>query len=175
MMAKKKTKNTSKEISKSNIVWSLLRISLGWIFFWAFIDKLFGLGFATQSEQAWLAGGSPTAGFLQFATKGPLLTVYQSLAGSAFVDVLFMLGLLLIGLALISGVGVRIAGYSGALLMTLMYTAGFLPPEHNPLIDEHMIYGIILLGLAFCKVGDLWGFGRWWSSQKMVKKYPILR
>ncbi|MBI2577711.1 MAG: hypothetical protein HYV77_02605, partial [Candidatus Wildermuthbacteria bacterium] len=42
----------------------IVRISIGWIFFWAFIDKLWGLGFATAAGNSWLNGGSPTTTFL---------------------------------------------------------------------------------------------------------------
>ena len=155
-------------------IWALLRISLGWIFLWAFVDKLFGLGFATASDKSWLAGSSPTAGFLQFGTKGPFASLYQLLMGSTVVDWLFMIGLLLIGLALFTGIGVKIAGYAGASLMILMYTAGFIPPEHNPFLDEHIIYAIILVGLTFTEAGKVFGFGRWWSKTKLVKKHPYL-
>ena len=41
-------------------VWAIARISLGWIFLWAFLDKTFGWGFATPANRAWIAGGSPT-------------------------------------------------------------------------------------------------------------------
>ena len=78
----------------------LTRIALGFVFFWAFIDKLFGLGFSTAADKSWLLGNSPTAGFLSHATHGPFASVFQTLVGQAWVDVLFMLGLLLIGLAL---------------------------------------------------------------------------
>ena len=88
---------------------ALLRIGLGWIFLWAFIDKVFGLGFATEAGKHWLTGASPTMGFLKFGTKGPLAGVFQAMAGSPVVDWLFMLGLLLIGLALILGIGMKIA------------------------------------------------------------------
>ena len=37
----------------------LLRILMGWLFLWTFLDKTFGLGFATTAEKAWIAGGSP--------------------------------------------------------------------------------------------------------------------
>ena len=40
------------------------RLALGWIFLWAFLDKLFGLGHSTPSTGAWINGGSPTKGFL---------------------------------------------------------------------------------------------------------------
>ncbi|MEV4569763.1 hypothetical protein AB0K12_38895 [Nonomuraea sp. NPDC049419] len=46
-------------------VWAAARIAIGWIFLWAFLDKTFGWGFATPSDRAWIAGGSPTTGFLK--------------------------------------------------------------------------------------------------------------
>ena len=55
-----------------DVVLAAIRISLGWIFLWAFVDKLFGLGFATPSARSWLNGGSPTKGFLANAATGPL-------------------------------------------------------------------------------------------------------
>jgi hypothetical protein len=59
-------------------IWATLRILMGWLFFWSFPDKLFGLGFATQPESAWIRGGSPTAGFLGFGTAGPLAPIYEA-------------------------------------------------------------------------------------------------
>ncbi|MBC8500399.1 MAG: hypothetical protein ISS25_03750 [Nanoarchaeota archaeon] len=159
--------------AKKQYVLAFVRIGLGWIFLWAFLDKVFGLGFATEAESAWLAGGSPTAGFLQFGTAGPFASVFQGLAGSAFVEWLFMIGLLLIGLALIFGMGVKIAGYTGALLMLLMWLA-VLPPEHNPILDDHIIYGLILIGLTFVKSGHWLGLGKWWSGTELVKKHSFL-
>ena len=41
-------------------MWAIARLSLGWIFLWAFLDKLFGLGHETPSARAWIDGGSPT-------------------------------------------------------------------------------------------------------------------
>ena len=42
-------------------VWPVLRIALGFVFLWTFLDKTFGLGFATPAEKAWVTGASPTA------------------------------------------------------------------------------------------------------------------
>lgn len=161
-------------MEKQQYFWALLRLGIGWIFFWAFIDKLFGLGFATQPEKAWIHGGSPTLGFLTYATKGPFAGFYQSLAGSTIVDWLFMLGLLFIGLALLLGVGVRIAAYSGTLMFLLMYTAVLLP-ENNPLIDDHIVYSLVLMGLSFVKSGRYLGLGKWWSKTRIVRKHPFLK
>ncbi|OGD95866.1 hypothetical protein A3F02_01890 [Candidatus Curtissbacteria bacterium RIFCSPHIGHO2_12_FULL_38_9b] len=160
-------------MAKTDYILAILRLSLGWIFFWAFIDKLYGLGFATTSDKSWLAGGSPTFGFLKNATQGPFSSFYHSIAGTPVVDFLFMAGLGLIGVSLILGVGVKIAGYSGALMMLLMWSA-VLPPQNNPVLDDHIIYLIILITLASSKSGHIWGLGKQWSSTSIVKKYKFL-
>jgi hypothetical protein len=36
-----------------------IRIAPGWVFLWAFLDKTFGLGFATTSEKAWISCSWP--------------------------------------------------------------------------------------------------------------------
>ena len=84
-----------------NKIMSLLRVCLGFIFLWAFADKLFGLGFATTSAKAWINGGSPTYGFLIFGTKGPFAEIFKMLAGNNLVDLLFMEGFLFVGVTLI--------------------------------------------------------------------------
>ena len=150
-----------------------MRLCLGWVFLWPFFDKLFGLGFAVQPENAWINGGSPTAGFLTYGTKGPLAEVFQSLAGLPFVDWLFMIGLLLIGLSLILGIGIRIASYSGALLLVLMWFAAMLP-EHNPFLDDHIIYAIILVYLAVGIKKAPRSGAKWWQKLSFVKKNPWL-
>lgn len=151
-----------------------LRILLGSIFLWAFLDKVFGLGFATTAEKSWLAGTSPTAGFLKFGTQGPFAEIFQWMATCVAVDWLFMVGLLCIGSSLIFGVGMKIASYSGVLLMFLMWLAVF-PPEHHPIIDEHIIYALLLILLTSTNSGEVWGLGKWWSKSKCVKKYAWLK
>ncbi|NQV91583.1 DoxX family membrane protein [Candidatus Woesearchaeota archaeon] len=158
-------------VKKEQYYWALLRIGLGWTFLWAFLDKLWGLGFATLKENSWLAGGSPTSGFLLHGTKGPLAGVFQMLAGSAFVDWLFMIGLLLLGVSLILGIGVRVAAYAGSLLLFMMWLA-LLLPANNPFLDEHILYIFALMGLSLVKAGRVWGLGLWWSKQKLVKQNP---
>lgn len=158
---------------KEQHIWSLLRFALGIMFLWPFFDKLFGLGFSTTPDKSWLAGVSPTYGFLKMGSSGPLAGFYQSIAGNPITDTLFMLALLMIGLALILGIGLKIAGYSGALLTLSMWSV-VLPPKGNPLLDQHIVFFIIFIAFTFVKAGQCWGLGKWWSNTKLVKKFPIL-
>lgn len=161
-------------MDRTRVLWAVTRISIGWIFLWAFIDKLFGLGFATckgvgvMCEKAWLAGGSPTTGFLSRA-DGIFGGFFKSLAGLGLVDWLFMIGLLGIGLALILGIGLRVAAWSGAALLVLMWLAE-LPLANNPIVDDHLIYSMVLFLIAWLNVGEMYGLGKWWKSKPFVQK-----
>lgn len=152
----------------------LLRIALGWMFLWAFLDKVFGLGFATASDKSWLSGVSPTLGFLKAGTSGPFASFYHLIAGNPVIDWLFMLGLLGVGLALILGIGLKIASYAGSLMMLLIWSS-VLPPKQNPFLDEHIIYILVLLTLPMFSAGEYLGLGNWWKNLNLVKKYPILK
>jgi thiosulfate dehydrogenase (quinone) large subunit len=151
-----------------------LRIALGWIFLWAFLDKLFGLGFSTASDKSWINGGSPTKGFLGNAVSGPFEGLYHSIAGAAWADVLFMIALLAVGTALILGIGLRVAAVAGGLLLVMMWTA-VLPPENNPVMDDHLIYAGVLAVLALTAAGDTLGLGKQWANLPIVQRRPWLR
>lgn len=159
---------SSRRHDAARVAWALTRIALGLVFLWAFLDKLLGLGFATPSERAWINGGSPTRGFLA-GVEGPFAGVFNAMAGNAFVDALFMLGLLGIGLALVLGIGMRVAAVAGALLLLLMWAAS-LPIENHPFLDDHLVYALVLLGLAFERAGDTWGLGARWRSTRLVER-----
>jgi thiosulfate dehydrogenase [quinone] large subunit len=158
----------------THVLGGLARISLGWVFLWAFLDKMFGLGYATASKDAWIDGGSPTFGFLSFGAVGPFKGAYNSIAGDAWADWLFMLGLLTIGVALILGVFMNLAAGAGALLLLLMWTA-VLPPPNNPMMDDHIIYALTL-GLLACLGAGRWlGLGSRWERTQLVQRMPVLR
>ena len=150
------------------------RISLGWIFLWAFLDKLFGLGHETKSAQAWIHGGSPTYGFLAKGAKGPFADFYHGIAGATWANWLFMIGLAGIGIALIAGIAMRIAAGAGALMLVLMWTA-VLPPENNPFMDDHIVYALVLILLAGLGAGRFVGLGGIWERLAIVKRFPFLK
>ena len=164
---------------------AVLRIGFGLTFLWAFFDKLLALGFATGrdpvtdnvdrfGDAAWVNGGSPTEGFLGFAAKGPFKDFYNNIAGDAWADWLFMLGLLGIGLALTFGIGMRAAAVAGATMYVLMWTV-VLPPANNPVLDEHLLGAVTVVVLALALAGDTWGLGRWWSRIPLVRRNAYLR
>lgn len=163
-----------KYLLKEQIIIATLRISMGTVFLWAFFDKLFGLGFATTPEKSWLAGNSPTSGFLLFATRGPLKPYFEGLAGNPLADWLFMMGLFGIGIALIFGIAKYVSTFFGSLLLFLMYLA-LLPPVNNPLIDDHIIYILVLQLLLRLHSGEVFGLAKWWAATPLVKKLPFMK
>nr|WP_204061181.1 hypothetical protein [Microbispora corallina] len=155
-------------------VWAVARLALGWVFLWAFLDKLFGWGFATPAAKAWVSGGSPTTGFLKGTADATFGGLFTALAGQAWVDWLFMAGLLGVGAALILGVGLRVTAVAGGLLLLLMWAAE-LPLDTNPFVDEHIVYAIVLAGLALASAGETLGLSRWWAATPLVRRFPILK
>lgn len=146
---------------------AFLRIVVGWIFLWAFLDKLFGLGFTTPSERAWINGGSPTYGFMSNA-DGAFAGLFHTMAeASAVLDWLFMAGLLGIGVAMITGAGVKIAAIAGVALVFMMYLAQFplgrAEAPSNPITTAHWLEAAAMITVAATRAGDTFGLGKWWS------------
>ena len=161
------------------------RLLMGFVFLWAFMDKTFGLGYATPSDKGWIDGGSPTEGFLGHVAVGPMESTFHSWAGAAWADWLFMLGLLGIGLALTAGVALRLAALAGSVMMALMWMAEWPPARHlsdgspsmstNPFADYHVVYAVVLIALAVASAGDTFGLGRMWARLPFVRGHRWLR
>jgi len=128
---------------------ALLRICYGLIFLWAFADKVFGLHYSTPGGAGWIAG-------------------------AGWVNWLFMLALLGIGLAFTLGVVVRIAAGAGALLYLLMWSVT-LPPATNPVLDDHVLAAITLVLLALLGAERTWGLAGRWARVPVVQRFPVLR
>jgi len=162
-----------------------VRIVMGLVFGWAFVDKAFGLGYATPSANAWIDGGSPTQGFLGHIDHGPFGAMFRGWAGAWWADWLFMLGLAGIAVALLFGIGVRIAAIAGTLMMLFMWVAewpldrftdaGEPTMSTNPLLDYHVVYALVLIWLAVAAAGATWGFGKAWARVGAVERNPWLR
>ena len=150
---------------------ALLRVTVGVIFVWAGLDKVFNGG----SPGNWTAQG-----FLKFATNGslgwPFVTgtpdpkhiynpthdLWVSLAGNdvamTLVNNLVVAGEVLIGVALILGIVTRFAGAMGALMMAFFFLAGW--NFTNGIVEEHATYAVVLLALAGMGAGNYYGLDR---------------
>ncbi|MBB5873274.1 thiosulfate dehydrogenase [quinone] large subunit [Allocatelliglobosispora scoriae] len=146
--------------SFGDVMFAVTRVAIGFIFLWAFLDKLFGLGKSTPSEKSWLNGGSPTAGYLS-NLKGTFADTFSGIAGKAWADWIFMLGLLGLGLALILGIGMMVAAIAGTVLLVLMWMTA-LPISSNPFLDDHIIYALVIIAIAATGAGLRYGLAPWW-------------
>lgn len=160
-----------KSQSSGNEVWyaiAIMRLALGFVFLWAFFDKWLGLGYSTTSAKAWLNGGSPTSSFLSHV-EGPFADFFQALGSQAWVDWLFMLGLLGIGTSLLLGVVVRVGATAGSVLLLMMWMAS-LPITTNPVLDDHLVYITALIVICAGLDEQRWSITAWWQGLGFVKK-----
>jgi thiosulfate dehydrogenase [quinone] large subunit len=158
-----------------------LRIGIGFVFLWAFLDKTFGLGYATGAAKAWLHGGSPTKGFLGAVDVGPLQALFHTWAGAGWTNWLFMLAMLGIGVAVIAGIALRPAAVAGTVVLALMWLAEFpfarvaadgtATGSTNPLVDYHVIYALALIVIAATQAGRDWGLGDRWARLPFVRDH----
>ena len=155
---------------------ALTRIGTAVVFLWPFTDKLVGLGYATPRERAWLAGGAPTQGYLENGAQGPLASTFAAMA-SPVTDWLFMLGLLGVGLALLLGIGLRVAAVSGTVLFAMLWLSQWplAAGSNNPVVDDHVLVILLLAVLATTLAGDTWGLGRRWAALPLVRRSAWLR
>lgn len=156
------------------IVIAITRFIMAAQFLWAFFDKLLGLGYTTTPEKAWIRGGSPTLGFLTKSATGPFVKIFNAIGGKGLTNWLFMLALLLVGIVLLLGIGMKIGTISGSVLMFFMWTAVLPKPGNIFQIDDHVVNILVLLILLFLKAGQVAGLGRWWANTKLVKRLPWL-
>ncbi|RKN05830.1 DoxX family membrane protein [Streptomyces radicis] len=162
-----------------------LRIATGIVFLWAFLDKAFGFGYATSSENAWINGGQPAAGYLGSVAGGPMESTYNAWAGDVWVDWMYMAGMLGLGLALVAGIGLRVTAVAGTLMMLFLWAGEFPPAKHlsdgtptmsaNPAVDHHVVYAVAMIVVAACSAGRVWGLGRAWERLPLVRRFPWLR
>lgn len=156
---------------------SITRIAIGFIFFWAFIDKLLGLGFSTCRDRetgeidafcdaAWINGGAVTEGYLA-SSSGPFAEFFQGLADDRWTDWPFMIGLAGIGLALMLGIGTKIAAWTGPVLLGMMYVSHAWPNQGgnttNPFLDDHILQIVAIIGIVLVELThQSVGFGKVW-------------
>lgn len=126
----------------------LLRISLGVLMFYAGITKVLD---PAWSAAGYLTGAKTFSIFFQRLAQPDLLP---------FINLVNEWGLTLLGVSLILGAFVRLSSLLGAALMLLYYFPILQFPYPNPhsyIVDEHIIYALVLLYFVSAKTGRIWG------------------
>lgn len=145
-------------------VLAISRVVLGSTFLWGFADKLLGLGYPTQTERSWIAGGTPAQGYLG-SVEGPFAELFRTTVQNPVGDWLYMLALLGIGVAVVLGAGLRVAAVAGTVFMLTLYLTQlpWVVGGTNPVVDVHWVNALVLWVLAVTLAGDTWGVGRIWA------------
>lgn len=144
----------------------LLRVSMGWFIFYAGITKVLN---PEWSAAGYLKGAKTFVGFYEWLLQPNILPS---------INFLNEWGLTLVGMALILGLFVRLGSIFGAALMVLYYFPILNFPYPNPytfLIDDHIIYALVMILLATLRAGRVWGLENWCSSLPICSRYPKLR
>lgn len=143
-----------------------LRISLGWLFFYAGITKLIN---PAWSAAGYLNNAQTFHGFFAMLAQPQMLP---------YVNFLNAWGLTLIGVALLLGIAVRFSSILGMVIMFLYYLPILkfpYPNAHSFIVDEHVIYAASLLVLATFRAGRIWGLETKCSEFRWCIKNAFLR
>ncbi|ADE03959.2 DoxX family protein [Haloferax volcanii] len=151
----------------------LLRVVMGWTLFQGGITKLVTYLDSDPSNN-WTA-----AGYLANAIPegNPLMGLWSSMAGSPLTDMLNMWGLTLAGLALILGAFVRFSAFWGAVMMLFYWAAALeggilagLPLAHGWVVDDHIVYAVLLFGLGAFGAGRILGVDAYLENMEFVRR-----
>ena len=126
----------------------LLRLSMGWLLFYAGITKVL--------DSTWTAGP-----YLENAAV--FSSFFEGLAAPNILPIINIVnewGLTLLGASLILGAFVRFTGLIGAALMVLFALPVFSFPE----IPAQIIYAFVLILLSVSKAGRFWGLDKRWRG-----------
>lgn len=135
---------------------------------------MFYAGITKVLDQSWsaagyLEGAKTFVGFFQWFLEPGVLPI---------INFINEWGLTLLGISLILGIFVRASSFLGAILMLLYYFPVLEFPyikPHSYLVDEHIIYALVLLFFASLRAGRYWGLENWCSNLPICSRFPKLR
>jgi thiosulfate dehydrogenase [quinone] large subunit len=155
-----------------------MRLVMGWVLLQGGLTKLVTYLDANPAND-WTA-----AGFLLHAIPdgNPLAGFFASMAGNPLVDGLVMWGLTLTGFGLIIGAFVRWNAFWGAAMMMFFWAASLtggitagLPVAHGWVVDDHLIYAVLLFGLGAAGAGRILGLDARLETLELVRNNRWLR
>lgn len=139
---------------------------MGWMFLYAGITKVLN---PEWSAAGYLKGAKTLTGLYQWMLDPSILSV---------VNFLNEWGLTFLGVSLILGVFVRLSSVLGIVLMLMYYLPILDFPYPNPnsfIVDQHIVYILVLLFFASVRAGRTWGLERWCSNLPLCSRFPWLR
>lgn len=148
--------------SFSKISLFILRITTGWLMFYAGISKILD---PNWSAAGYLENAQTFPGFFAWFLQPGILPLTNFVNEWA---------LTLLGVSLLLGIFVRLSSVLGIGLMLLYYFPvlqfPYIPP-HSFIIDDHIIDAVVLLVLAATQAGRIWGID---GKLQFLKKRPAL-
>jgi thiosulfate dehydrogenase [quinone] large subunit len=144
----------------------LLRMAMAWIFLYAASHQVF--------DPSW-----SVTGFLsQTKTFHGFFSLFTGPDTAPITTFLVEYGHLLIGLSLLSGLLVRVSSIAGIGLMLLYWMAHmnlpYISSTTNLLVDEHVVYGLVLGLLIVKHAGHVWGLDAWVSENFVDAHHKLL-
>lgn len=139
------------------IIYFLLRVSLGWLMFYAGVTKILNPKWTAKD---YLLEAKTFPEFYRLLSEDNIIAV---------INVLNEWGLILIGVSLILGLFIRISAIFGVALMMLYYFPILQFPyagKTSYIVDEHIIYSLVFLTLFAIEAGKYWGL----DTYRIVKK-----
>lgn len=139
------------------ITYFLLRVSMGWLLFYAGIIKILD---PKWSAKGYIASAKTFPGFYQWLASENILPI---------INFLNEWGLVLIGVSLIVGFLTRWSSIFGALLMLLYYFPILNFPfagQFSYIVDEHIIYALVFILFFVVDVGKYWGLDSYRFSKR---------
>lgn len=104
-------------------------------------------------------------------TKGPLSSLFQKMASSAFFDIINKWALFLSGLFLIVGIATRLWAGVAVLLMAIYYLAKF--PDREGVVDENIVEIVALLVLIVADAGIFFGIDGMLTIYPFISMYHL--
>ncbi len=161
---------------------AVLRVVMGLVFLYAGTEKLLAIG--VEAGQKWSA-----LGFLKFASVGtwpaaaadavvnPTHAFWVNLAGNptamSLINILVPFGEFAIGIALVLGLGTRVASLAGTVMLVLFAIAGW--DFGNGILNEQVVFAVITAFLGVAAAGEIYGLDAYLNRIHFVQRTPQLR
>lgn len=147
-----------------------LRLVMGWILFQGGITKVLDPTFTA-------------AGFLTHLPEGnPFVAFFASMAGNSIIDGLVAWGLTLTGIGMMLGALTRWCAFWGAFMMLMFWAASLtggiaqgFPIAHGWVVDDHIVYAVLLFGLGALGAGRILGVDGLLERIDLIQNHPTFK